>query len=222
MNDGRTSGDFRNSRPGQVLRALKRTMCRPFSGCRRQGPTDQVQLAVVIPVSEEIANYATGTQIEILREYGSNPGLDAYPHITLKMGFAVGDIAPFERYVEELAKGETPFEISVRNFGCFEDGILFLDVEPGAALERLRQRVLGDLSEIHGIRPEAIEGPQFHFHITLAYGLSRREFERLRNTYAARHVEFNFRVSHIDLFRHTGHEWVSCKHAALKGVSQPA
>ena len=138
-----------------------------------------MQLAVVIPLDGEAANHATKLQIEILRKYGRNPGLDACPHITLKMGFETTDIAPFEEYLGHLAGETFPLEITIRDFGTFDEGILFLDVEPNPALESLRQRILSDLSAQHGVEALEIEGPQFRFHVTLGLRSIRKGLRRI-------------------------------------------
>lgn len=197
--------------PGALAKWLRRAL----TGRPRSGPMDQVQLALVIPVEGKFAQEVTRMQIEILRKYGRNPGLEAYPHITLKMGFSATDMAPFGNYVERLAGEVSSFEISVKNFDFFEDGILFLDVEPNPTLEQLRQRILFDLATDYGIKAEDVEGTQFRFHITLAYGLSQREFDELRESCASREIHFKFEARHLDLFCHTGAQWVSSHHAAL-------
>lgn len=202
---------------GRSMRALARALGRPFAGRNYSRPMDQVQLAVVIPLADQTACEVTKLQVEILRKYGRNPGLEAFPHITLKMGFSAPDIEPFERYVEKLADEVPPFEITVKDFDTFDDGILFLNVEPNAILENLRQRILVELSANHGVQAQLIEGSQFRFHISLAYGLSSSEFETLRKSYATREMRFMFRASHIDLFCHTRQQWVSYAHASLQG-----
>ena len=203
---------------GRFLRPLVRTLKRPFVARRKSRPVDQVHLALVIPLNDEVAEHLTKIQIEIFRKYGYNPGLDAYPHITLKMGFPVKHLAPFEDYMEYLASRITPFEISTGGFDFFDDGIMFLGVESNPQLERIRQEILADLSEKHGIMPETVEGAQFRFHVTLAYGLSNKEFAELRESYASRHLQFTFTARHIDLFCHTGQQWVTCKRAVFRGA----
>jgi len=182
-----------------------------------------MQLAFVIPLDDANSNQATRLQLGILQEYGRNPGLDAPPHITLKMGFGATDIAPFEIYLDQLASDVAPFDISIKNFGCFDEGILFLDVESNPALESLRQRILADLSRLHGIGAEPVEGTDFRFHVTLAHGFSKQEFARLRDSHASREIHFKFTARHIDLFCHTGNHWVTCKRASLttNKIEQP-
>lgn len=190
-------------------------LARMVTGRKQFAPIGEIQLAFVIPLNDAGSNLATGLQLEILREYGRNPGLDAPPHITLKMGFGATDIAPFEKLLDQLASDVTPFEISIKNLDSFDEGILFLDVEFNPALESLRQRILADLSELHGISAESVEGPDFRFHVTLAHGFSEKEFARLLDSHASREILFKFTASHIDLFCHTGDHWVTYKRANL-------
>lgn len=199
----------------RFMRPLVRGVIRSLTGEERRGGRDGFQLAIVIPLADEVGDDATKLQIEVLRKYGHNPGMDAWPHITLKMGFTATDTAPFEKYLEQLAGEVPPLEISIKNFDCFDEGILFLDVEDNPALEKLRQRVLSDLSGLYGIQAEAIEGGRFRFHVTLAYGLPSREFAGLRRSFAARQIQFKFKARHIDLFCHAGQQWVTLKRSTL-------
>ncbi len=187
------------------------------TGRKRFDSIRELQLALVIPLSDECSHLATRIQVEILQRYGHNPGLDSFPHITLKMGFAANDIEPFAEYLDRLASEVAPFAISIKNFDCFDEGILFLNVESNPALENLRQRILRDMSGLYGIHAESVEGPDFRFHVTLAHGLSQREFEDLRRTYATGEIKFQFTANKIDLFYHTGNHWVTYKRARMVG-----
>lgn len=203
-------------KPCSMLRRMLWSLRSRLSAHRRSAPLDLVQLALVIPLGDEVAHHSTQVQIEILRKYGHNPGLDAYPHITLKMGFPAKDIAPIAEWTEHLANGISPFDISIRNFDFFDEGIMFLDVESNPELEKLRQRILTDLAEKYGIKSEVVEGPQFRFHVTLAYGLTCQQFAEIRKSYASRQIEFKFQAKHIDLFCHTGRQWVTYHRTALR------
>jgi|GEM_PF-898954 len=206
----------------RCLRPLAGGLIRSLTREKRSGSREGFQLAIVIPLAEDAGHEATRLQIGILRKFGRNPGLDAYPHITLKLGFQVSDFAPFEESLGQLAGESPPFEISLRNFGFFEEGVMFLDVEANPELENLRQRILAGLSERHGISPEEIEDSRYHFHVTLAYGLSSQEFAELRKSFDARELHFKFLASHIDLLCHTGHQWVTYRRARLRGSASPA
>jgi 2'-5' RNA ligase len=179
------------------------------------------QLAIVIPLDEECSRVCKEVQMEALEKYGRNPGMDSHPHITLKMGFPAWETARYEEFIGELAATTKPFDVSMRDFGFFDEGILFLDVEPARELEELRQRILSGLKERHGVTPEPVEGPGFHYHVTLAYGLPKRDFARLREEFSKRQLRLRFRATRLELFRHTGQQWESCNHAALSAGSGP-
>jgi len=190
-----------------ILRALK------YLRLADRGRT--FEIAYVILVSDEVHNYMSKLQIDILKEYGMNPGLKASPHITLKLGFEVSELEPFERYFDKLVGEIEPFEICMKDIGFFDEGIIFMDVERNPQLEKLRRRILKDVSEQCGVEPYPLEGDRYHFHATLAYGLSKHDFARARQTLKDMKVEFRFALDTLALFCHTGNEWVVYKRATV-------
>ncbi|MEO8615754.1 MAG: 2'-5' RNA ligase family protein [Luteolibacter sp.] len=206
----------------KLLRSSLRALSRPFASGRCARPLDALPLALVIPLDGDVADEVTRLQVGILRKYGRNPGLEAPPHITLKLGFNVTDSAPFEEYLAQLGGEIYPFEIVINGFDFFDEGILFLDVEPSPELEKLRQRILCELAERWGIQAQPIEDSRFRFHVTLAYGLSNREFAELRKSFASRALQFKFSARHIDMFCHTGQHWVTLKRTNLRGCANPS
>ena len=194
---------------GRLLWALE-----PLGFSRSARPRT-FEIAYVILVSSEVHNYMTRLQLDILRRYGANPGLTASPHITLKLGFEVSEIEPFAAYLDRIAGDIEPFEICVRNIDVFDGGIIFLDVEQDPRLENLRRRILRDLSEKYGVEPYPLEGDQYRFHATLAYGLSNRDFERAWKELKDLKVEFRFVFDTLGLFCHTGDGWITYRRAVL-------
>jgi 2'-5' RNA ligase len=183
----------------------------------RQGHT--FELAYVILVSDEVHNYMSKLEIDLMKQYGAHEGLKATPHITLKLGFHVSDLEPFERYFDELVGESEPFEICVKNFGFFDEaGIIFMDVVHTPELDSLRQRIVNDLSMRHGIKPNTLEGDQYHFHATLAY-LSKHDFARARRELENVKIEFRFVMDTLGLICQTGDGWITYKRARLTQVS---
>ena len=205
----------------QRLRPLAERCVRAITRRGRAGEGEGFPVAIVLPLADGAAHEATKLQLEILRKYGSNPGLEAYPHITLKLGFPVVDFAPFEEFMRRLVADVAPLEISLRDFGFFDEGILFLEVEPNPEIEKLRRRILEELSNHHGIQPQEIEGSQYRFHVTLAYGLSSVDFAELRKSFSRRHVQLDFQANHIDLLCHTGRQWVTYQRTRFQGARLP-
>ena len=181
----------------------------------RPGPVRTLEVAYVILPSDEAHNYMSKLEIEILKQYGPHEGLKATPHITLKLGFHVPDIQPFEQYFDQLVADIEPFEICIKNIGFFDEmGIVFMDVVHTTELETLRQRILRELSDRHGVKPYPLEGDQYHFHATLAY-LQKEDFPKVRRELEKLKVEFRFMLDTIGLICHTGDEWVTYKRARL-------
>jgi 2'-5' RNA ligase len=184
------------------------------------------EIAYVILVSDEVHNYMSKLQLDIFKRYGANPGIKASPHITLKLGFNVSNIEPFEQYFDQLVDEIEPFEICLRNIGFFDEGIIFMDVEHNPQLETLRRRILNDLSEQHGIKPYPLEGDRYHFHATLAYGMSKHDFARARIKLKDLKVEFRFVLETLGLFCQTGddlYEWITYKRSVLsRSIARPS
>ncbi|MBI5307187.1 MAG: 2'-5' RNA ligase family protein [Planctomycetes bacterium] len=132
------------------------------------------------------------------------------------MGFEVTDIDSFSFYFEKLAREIKPFEIRMKGIDFFDEGIIYLDVEKNTQLETLRQKILRDLSQDHGIKPYPIEGNQFHFHATLAYGLSKNDFKTACKSFKKHDVEFKFMLEKIGLLCYIGDQWITYKKAMLE------
>ncbi len=182
---------------------------------RGGGGSPAVEVAYVIPVSDEIQNFVAKVQMEIVRTCGTGPRFHGTPHITLKLSFRTAAIEPFEPHLDRLADEVEPFEIRVGHIDFFDPGIMFLDVEPNPGLERLRQRILRELSDGHGVTPYDIEGERFHFHVTVAYDLSPAEFARARRVFAGATDRMGFVPGSLALLCHTGEQWFTYKRVSL-------
>jgi 2'-5' RNA ligase len=197
-----------------LLRSVKR-LFRPRRG--RIGPT--LEIAIVLPVSDEVQNYARRQQLALLQAYRIGYGISAPPHISLKLGFKVTDIAPIEAYFDELVATMLPLQVDVRNFGFFDEGIVFLDVAADARLDAARRRVLADLKDRFSIEPHPIEGDAFRFHVTLAHGLSAQDLESARQSLRGVEATFTFTTRSLALLCYVERQWVTYKHAVLRSAA---
>jgi 2'-5' RNA ligase len=169
----------------------------------------------VIPVSDEVHNFVSKIQMEVVRTCGTGPRFHGTPHITLKLSFRTAAIEPFEPHLDRLAAEVEPFEIRVGNIDFFDPGIMFLDVEPNSALEHLRRRILRELSDGYAVTPYDIEGDRFHFHVTVAYDLSPSTFAHARRVFAGATDHLGFVPGSLALLCHTGEQWFTYKRAGL-------
>ncbi len=184
-------------------------------GIRRVSDFRCIEVAYVLPLGDEAHNYMARLELEILKRNGVNDALTAAPHITLKLGFKTTDLGVFEGYFDELARSTPPFEIAMRGVSSFEEGILFLGVEPSPTLDQLRRKIVRDLAERFQVEPRPLEGDQFRFHATLAHGLSKEAFERERALLSRLSPSFRFEARTLAMLAHTGQHWMTYRRAAL-------
>jgi 2'-5' RNA ligase len=98
-------------------------------------------------------------------------------HVSLKQPFDIPDIAALEGYMAELAHDIQPHEISLTRLQLVETnvagnptGILWLEVNETPLLRSLHDRLNRELAERYGNTPAPFDGPDYHFHITVAIG----------------------------------------------------
>ncbi len=99
------------------------------------------------------------------------------PHISLKQPFDVPDVHVLENYMTELAEGMDPFDVSLTELQLVEaivdgmdTGILWLNVYETKTLRQLHNRVNQELMLLFGNVSAAFDGPDYHFHMTVAIG----------------------------------------------------
>ena len=205
-------------RPPSLVRNLARRVvsrAKRSLGVERAETLARPEIAFVLPLGEDAHNFMTQLQVEILRRHGVNDGLTAVPHITLKLGFKTPDLAVFADYLDEVAKSTPAFEITLRGISSFEEGIIFVDVEPSPELDQLRRRIVRELSERFQITPKPLEDNRFHFHATLAYGLPQTVFEQEIARLSPLKPSFCFEARTIAMLCHTGDHWITYRLAAL-------
>ena len=211
---------FLKSLPYRVGPGIRKLIARSQHG-KKPEPAVR-RLGYVILVSDEVHNYMRKLAVAILHACGANSGLKPSqhlpsPHITLKQAFAVQTLEPFEQYFDRLASEVEPFEIVMRGVGVFDQGIIFLDVVEDRRLTTLRLRILRDLAEQFGVKPQPLEDERYHFHATLAYGLSEADFAQARQVLQNIKVEFRFMFNTLGMFYHTGDEWITYKRSRVAG-----
>lgn len=185
-------------------------------GIHRSADLERPELAFVLPVGDDAHNYMTAVQVEVLKRQGINDALVAPPHITLKLGFKTADLGILADYLDEVARTTPPFEITMGRISAFDDGVIFMRVEPTEHLERLRRRIVRELRERFQIEPRALEEDRFRFHATLAYGLSKKGFEEELPRLSRLTPSFRFQAQTLAMFCHMGKHWITYRRAALR------
>jgi len=128
--------------------------------------------------NNEIHNLVRKLSWDIHRKYRT--GIDVTrlpPHISLKQPFDIPDLNLLEKYITELAKSITPFDVKLTELQLIDatiegldTGILWLNVQETKILRQLHNRVNEELTVRFGDVHAAFDGPDYHFHMTVAIG----------------------------------------------------
>ncbi len=194
------------------------------AGLRRTttGPTsDRLTVALVLPLQGAAADWMLEQQIDLLRRIGRNPGLEGPPHVTLKMGFKTRDLAGLRRWMDRLAADTPAQTLQLSGLDRFDEGILFLDLQPGAELEALRQRVLRELASGFAVPPGPVEDQRFRFHATLTHGLPADTLQTEQRRLEALRPAFTATAEALELWLDAGSHWVPVHRARLGAATPP-
>ena len=175
------------------------------------------QLGLAFPLEDDVAyNAVRRLQLAIYHACGANPALRIVPHISLKQPFHAKALAPVEAYFDQLAARIEPIEVVLRDIGTFDDGaVVYLDVAHGPELEALRRTVLAALVDQFRVRPQEVEDDRYHFHVTLAYGLSSEQAGCALEAIADESPAYACRLTVLGLFYYATDVWTPYRRARL-------
>ena len=112
----------------------------------------------------------------------------------------------------------TPRGDSLRGIGSFEEGIIFLDVEPTPLSISSGGASSGTRGALRG-PAEAVRGRSFHFHVTLAYGCRRRRSEKERDLRSTRVRASASGRRPFAMLCHTGDHWITYRRGDAPDMS---
>jgi 2'-5' RNA ligase len=130
------------------------------------------------------------------------------PHISLKQPFEISALEPLEEYMNELAKSIEPFEAHLTQLDLIstkidevETGILWLDVQETEILRQLHNRINTELIARFGNVPAAFDGPEYHFHMSVAIGGQPLEvYKKAYNDFSDRLKDIHYLVRELVMF----------------------
>lgn len=143
---------------------------------------------------------------EYFRErYKSKASLNSPAHITLHMPFEFDN-------EEELREVGTlkfdPFKIELKNFGCFDPGVIFIGVKHSEGLAKIQNDVASLLRREFNIFNSNYRDRPFHPHVTLAFrDLKKPMFEEAWNEFKDKTYNASFECTRISLLKHDGKFW---------------
>jgi 2'-5' RNA ligase len=150
------------------------------------------------------------TEIYKLKEYfrdkySSKASLNSPAHITLHMPFEYGKEELLSRIHEIKFQ---PFNIELKNFNCFEPGVIFIDVKRNESLISLQREVASFLKAEFNIFNSNYRDQPFHPHITVAFrDLKKPMFRDAWNEFKNKNYTGLFELKHISILKHDGRFW---------------
>ncbi len=161
-------------------------------------------IAVIPP--EPIATDIYKLKEYVRDTYQSKGALNSPTHITLHMPFEFKDE---ERLVTTLDHFQVePFNIELRDFGCFEPRVIFIDVVKNEALNSLQTRLMSFCKKELNVFNADYGDRAFHPHVTIAFrDLKKPGFYGAWKEFQSRKYSANFQCHKISLLKHDGRIW---------------
>jgi 2'-5' RNA ligase len=168
-----------------------------------------VRTAFALLADSEIHNAVRKLSWDIHQKYRT--GIDVCrlpPHISLKQPFAISDAAALASYMTEFSASIDPFEAKLLRLELFEatideieSGVLVLDVLETETLRGLHNRLNQELTARFGEVPAAFDGPDYHFHMTVAIGgVPVEAYRKIKDEFSERLVNIQYTVRELVMF----------------------
>ena len=173
----------------------------------------------------EIHNLVRRLSWDIHRKYRT--GIDICrlpPHISLKQPFDISDLNPLEEYMTELADRIPPFEVNLTGLELIEatideleTGILWLNVQETKLLRQIHNRLNQELTLRFGDVSAAFDGPDYHFHMTVAIGGQPVEtYKKIFSEFAGHLKDLQYIVRELGMFVYDDKEEINAGYITYK------
>jgi 2'-5' RNA ligase len=137
-----------------------------------------MKAAIVLLLDYPVHNFVRKLALEVQQKYQIDPQINP-PHVSLKQPFEISDLSALEIYFDQFAASIEPFELSLPRIDGPEDGpVLWLEAEETETLRNLHIRLNQELAERFANTQAPFDGPEYHFHATVAIGGQSTEVYR--------------------------------------------
>lgn len=178
-----------------------------------------MKIGFAVLLDDKSHNFARQVELELCDKFGLCWGLKQSPHITIKAPFTAQKLAPFVKYLENVAKTCKPFDIELNGFNYFWQKVIFLDVKENPTLKKLHLKVLDDMEKKFKIEQHEFEGKNIKFHSTIALGDVTKARLRKAKEYLKKYKPtFKFKTKTLAIFYYLGKEagWVIVRRINFK------
>lgn len=173
----------------------------------------------------EIHNLVRKLSWDIHRKYRTGIEICRLPaHISLKQPFEISDLNPLEEYMTELTDSIPPFEVNLTGLELIEatiddleTGILWLNVQETKLLRQLHNRLNQELTLRFVDVSAAFDGPDYHFHMTVAIGGQPVEtYKKIFSEFAGHLKDLQYIVRELGMFVYDDKEEINAVYITYK------
>ncbi|HWY12703.1 MAG TPA: 2'-5' RNA ligase family protein [Bacteroidia bacterium] len=172
-------------------------------------------IALIPP--EPVFSETEKIKLEVSQKYDNKSALRSPSHITLHMPFEM-KIEKEESLIQKLSefKFSPSFDIRLKNFGCFEPKVIFIDVVKNETLSSLQKELVFHIKSNLNIFNQYEDKRGFHPHLTIAFrDLKKENFYLAFKEYQSKIFEANFSVRSFFLLKHDDKRWNPFKEFAF-------
>lgn len=173
-------------------------------------------IAIIPP--EPVFSETEKIKLDISQKYNNKSALRSPSHITLHMPFEMKEEKEIH-LIEKLSafKFQHPFAIALKNFGCFEPKVIFIDVVKNETLSSLQKELVFHVKSNLNIFNQYEDRRAFHPHLTIAFrDLKKENFYLAYQEYKFKTFAAEFVVNSFFLLKHTGKVWLPFKEFLFK------
>lgn len=172
---------------------------------------------IAILPNEEVAKQITDFKLYAKSNFDTQRALTSPAHITIIPPFRLKkgvDINTVLHTVEAFCNNQDTFSIALRNFDRFGNRVIFVNVQPNAALEKMWQKLYLILAEAYQIKQSRTD---FHPHITVAFkDLDEEQFPDAWSYFSSIEYAATFEVRQLAILKHNGKHWEVMQQFSLK------
>jgi 2'-5' RNA ligase len=163
---------------------------------------------IALMPGEDIQQEVTAFKQHCAQYFGASHSLTSPPHITLVPPFAWAEaqLPALKDALSGFAPQQFPFDVNLRDFGCFPPRVIFVDIVPNPALVALAERLTIYLDQEVGLRQTSSHG--FNPHMTVAHrDLQKQVFPAAWAYFSKLEYRRSFPAKGLTLLRHEKGRW---------------
>ncbi len=165
---------------------------------------------VAILPDEGIQQQVTGFKSHLARHFNASHALKSPPHITLFPPFqwAQGKTAMLQQVLDDFAIAQHPFQVELKNFGCFAPRVIFVNVVKNLHLTQLHAKLVQYLEKKLNLRNDRPYAQAFKPHMTIAHkDLQKELFPDAWQYFSDLSYTRTVEVTHLALLRYEKPNW---------------